>query len=354
MAVFYSYRFDMKDLLEQLDKERRKVDFDTFDISVKELVSMAESDIVDIAPEYQRQFRWPAENQSKFIESVFLGIPVPSLFMAANKNGSWELIDGVQRLNSLIHFIGRKDQLKKFGFEENLELKDLEILTHFNGKSFSELPQSLQLKFSLRPLKVTTLSDKSDMKVRFDLFERLNTGGIRLTEQEIRACVFRGEFNDFIKDLAEDEDFNAVVNMKSTAANDGTREELVLKFFAYLYNADNFDHSVIDFLNNYMAEASIKFDYKKNRKLFFDTFAQLKEELPQGVKRGSRNLTPINLYEAITVGAAKAIAEGNSIVGSELAEWIDNKELTKLTSGATNSRKRVEARIDYCYSRFVS
>ena len=220
MHIFYGFQINMKDLLAQLDKERRKVDFDTFDISVKELVSMAEADIVDVAPAYQRQFRWPPENQSKFIESVFLGIPVPSLFMAANKNGSWELIDGVQRLNSLIHFIGSKEQVEKFGFEKNLKLKGLEILTSFNGKSFSELPQSLQLKFSLRPLKVTTLSDKSDLKVRFDLFERLNTGGIKLTEQEIRACVFRGEFNDFIKDLAEDEDYNAVVNMKSTAAND--------------------------------------------------------------------------------------------------------------------------------------
>lgn len=90
----------MTDHLEQLEKERRKVDFDTFDISVKELASMAEQEIINIAPAYQRQFRWPATNQSKLIESVFLGIPIPSLFMAANKDGTWELIDGVQRLST--------------------------------------------------------------------------------------------------------------------------------------------------------------------------------------------------------------------------------------------------------------
>jgi len=87
----------MQNLLDQLEKQRRKVDFDTFDFSVKELASMAEEGIIDVAPEYQRQFRWPKANQSRFIESVFLGIPIQSLFMAANKDGTWELIDGVQR-----------------------------------------------------------------------------------------------------------------------------------------------------------------------------------------------------------------------------------------------------------------
>ncbi|MGP5065109.1 DUF262 domain-containing protein, partial [Psychrobacter celer] len=191
----------MKDFVSQLDRETRKVDFDSFDISVKELVSMSDEGIIDIAPEYQRQFRWPKENQSKLIESVFLGIPIPSIFMAANKDGSWELIDGVQRLNSLIHFVGNKEQLAKFGFETPLILSGLDVLSEYNGASFNDLPQTLRLKFSLRPLKVTTLSDKSDLKVRFDLFERLNTGGIKLTDQEIRACVFRGRFNDFISEL---------------------------------------------------------------------------------------------------------------------------------------------------------
>ena len=186
----------MKDYMNQLDQETRKVDFDSFDISVKELISMANESIINIAPEYQRQFRWPEENQSKLIESVLLGIPIPNLFMAANRDGSWELIDGVQRLNSLIHFCGTSEQIENFGLDKPLRLKGLDILSEFNGAIFDDLPHSLRLKFSLRPLKVTTLSDKSDLKVRFDLFERLNTGGIKLTPQEIRACVFRGQFNE--------------------------------------------------------------------------------------------------------------------------------------------------------------
>lgn len=341
----------MKDLANQLEREQRKVDFDSFDISVKELVSMSEDDIIDIAPEYQRQFRWPIENQSKLVESVLLGIPVPSLFMAANKDGSWELIDGVQRLNSLIHFVGTDLQLQKFGFNSSLVLKGLTVLTEFNGCQFSDLPTSLRLKFTLRPLKVTTLSDKSDMRVRFDLFERLNTGGIKLTDQEIRACVFRGQFNDLLSELADNEDFMALVNLPTSKMSDGTREELILKFFAYRENRRSFEHSVIDFLNDYMAEASKKFNFKKNRALFEKTFAELRIQLPNGIKRGNRSTTPYNLFEAITIGAADVIEENLPLSG-DAETWINDDELTKLTSGATNSRPRLLARIQYCAERF--
>lgn len=344
----------MIDHLEQLEKERRKVDFDTFDISVKELASMAEQDIINIAPAYQRQFRWPMSNQSKLIESVFLGIPIPSLFMAANKDGSWELIDGVQRLSTLIHFSGTDEQLDKFGFRQGLKLEGLEVLSEFNGMRFNDLPPTLRLKFSLRPLKVTTLSDKSDLKVRFDLFERLNTGGIKLTDQEIRTCVFRGQFNDFLSELSENEDFLSVVNLPTSKENDGTYGEFVLRFFAYLHNRENFDHSVVGFLNDYMSEASKHFNYKKNRKLFEKTFNELSKLLPEGIRRGNRKLTPVNLYEAITVGAATAIDEGKDISQSNPNEFMNDSDLTALTSEASNSRVRVLKRVNYCYERFSS
>lgn len=343
----------MKDFLNQLEKETRKVDFDSFDISVKELVSMSADNIIDVAPEYQRQFRWPEENQSRLIESVFLGIPVPSLFMAANRDGSWELIDGVQRLNSLIHFVGTDKQLEKFGFEKSLTLNGLDVLNEYNGCVFNELPQTLRLKFSLRPLKVTTLSDKSDLKVRFDLFERLNTGGIKLTDQEIRACVFRGQFNDFLSEMAKNEHFNLVVNLPAPKLQDGTKEELILKFFAYKNNRDKFDHSVVGFLNDYMSDASKKFNYKKNREIFENAFSLLSQSLPDGIKRGNRKTTPYNLYEAITVGAADAIEEGANIINKNVSDWINDRELKDLTSGATNSRPKLKLRILYCFDRFM-
>ena len=90
----------MSDMQAELDELKRKVDFNSYDISVKELLSLVRDGTIDIAPEYQRQFRWKEDRQSELIESVLLGIPIPNLFMATNADGTWELIDGVQRLST--------------------------------------------------------------------------------------------------------------------------------------------------------------------------------------------------------------------------------------------------------------
>ena len=88
-------------ITEQLEAQRHKVDFDTYDITVQQLLSMVADSTIDVAPTYQREFRWDATRRSMLIESILLGVPVPSLFMASNKNGTWELVDGVQRLSTI-------------------------------------------------------------------------------------------------------------------------------------------------------------------------------------------------------------------------------------------------------------
>lgn len=202
------------EIVDQLADERRLVDFDTYDISVQEIISMVNQDQIDIAPTYQRRFRWDVPRQSQFVESIFLGIPIPSLFMATNSDGTWEVVDGVQRLSTLAHFAGDDAARRALSIDGSLQLEGLEKLGAMNGLTFLGLPTSVQTQFKLRPIKITTLSDKSDKKVRFDLFERLNTGGVKLTDQEIRGCIFRGQFNDFLERMAGTPDFNRVVVLK--------------------------------------------------------------------------------------------------------------------------------------------
>jgi hypothetical protein len=337
-------------LLTELSDLKRKVDFNTYDISVKELISMVSDGIINIAPEYQRQFRWKNDRQSQLIESIFLGIPVPSLFMATNLDGSWELIDGVQRLSSIVHFAGTDEAKAKIQVTSSLKISGLTKLGTFNNMLFENLPKSVQLEFQLKPLKITTLSDKSDMNVRFDLFERLNTGGIALTNQEIRSCVYRGKFNDFIKRLATYENFHQCVRLTSTQESDGTREEFVLRYFAFLNNYQNFEHSVVEFLNNYMSESNKRFDYEAGEQIFRSTFDKL-TILPNGITR-NRSTTPTNLYEAVAVGAALVINLNGDLVSTNF-DWISSPELKALTTGATNSRAKVTRRIEYCRDKFL-
>jgi hypothetical protein len=341
-------------VLEQLDQQRRRVDFDTYDILVQQLIAMVESGAIDVAPAYQRQFRWDHRKRSHLVESVFLGVPVPSLFMATNKDGTWELVDGVQRLSTLIQFAGTESARQRLGLLEPLMLDDLEKLSGLNGSKFADLPESLKLQFSLRPIKVITLSDKSDLVVRFDLFERLNTGGVALTDQEIRACIYRGPFNEFLERLARLPGFHTVVRLTQRQEKDGTREECALRFFAFRHRYQDFVHSVVAFLNAYTKEASTSFDFQTNEKDFRDTFNQLAKALPNGiVRREGRNITPINLYEAVSVGASLALAQKPTLSKKGIAAWLDSAELRRLTTGATNNRSTVAGRIEYCRDRFL-
>lgn len=345
----------VKDLLAQLMEQKMKVDFNSYDLSVKELISMVNDGLIDIAPDYQRQFRWDEERQSSLIESLFLGIPVPSLFMATNPDGTWELIDGVQRVSTVLCFAGTDEDRMRISKKgpKPLKLTGLKKLTLFNDKTFGDLPLDIQTKFRLTSIKITTLSDKSDKAVRFDLFERLNRGGVTLSDQEIRACVYRGRFNDFIQELALDENFRNCVHLSSTQEVDGTRDELVLRFFAYLYDIDSFSHSVRDFLSDYMSKASKnkKFNYSKNERLFKEVFKILNTALPNGISKGRRN-TPLNLYEAVAIGAAKAYINKGIIHTDGIQDWITDPELIRFTTGATNSKPQLVGRIEYCQRKF--
>lgn len=347
---------DIIKIQEQLDKNRRSVSFDSYDLSVRQLYDMVSEKDIDIAPDYQRHFIWDEERQSQLIESIFLGIPVPSLFMATNKDSTWEVIDGLQRLTTIVNFIGNDDTIKSINSATHkLKLTGLEKLSSFNGLFFEDLPKSIQLSFQTRPIRITVLNDRSDFNVRYDLFERLNTGGVTLHPQEIRNCVFVGEFNEFIKECASNTDFRNVVKVTKNAEKTGNFEELVLKFFAYFEARNEFVHGVKEFLNEYMKKKTDSFKNKKELKyLFENTFKKLNEILPNGIVRGNRtNISPIVLYEAISVGVADTIIDNLEINKTKLNSILNDNELKKLTTGATNSKRKVLDRITYVKESIV-
>ena len=347
---------DIIKIQEQLDKNRRSVSFDSYDLSVRQLYDMVSEKNIDIAPDYQRHFIWDEERQSQLIESIFLGIPVPSLFMATNKDSTWEVIDGLQRLTTIINFIGNEKTIRTINSAtKKLKLYGLEKLNAFNGLYFDDLPKSIQLSFQTRPIRITVLNDRSDFNVRYDLFERLNTGGVTLHPQEIRNCVYVGEFNDFVKECALNADFRNVVKVTKNAEKTGNFEELVLKFFAYYEGRNEFVHGVKEFLNEYMAKKTKSFKNKKELKVLFEqTFKILNTLLPNGIVRGVRtNITPLVLFEAISVGTADALQAKKVVNKAKLSLVLNNTELKNLTTGATNSRKKLLERINFVKENII-
>ncbi len=127
----------------QLDSQRQKVDVDHFDLTVRELMRMAQEGELKRAPVYQRKFRWNETTESRLIESLLLGLPVPSIFVATNRDGSWEVVDGLQRISTLIHFTAAaSDLLATISKIEPLRLEGLTDLTSFNGLTLAELPRT--------------------------------------------------------------------------------------------------------------------------------------------------------------------------------------------------------------------
>jgi hypothetical protein len=343
----------------QLKQQRRTVDFDTFDIQLQELMRMLEDGEIWIAPAYQRKFRWDDPRCSQLIESILLGIPVPSLMMATNTDSTWEVVDGVQRLSSIAKFAGSDKLREKLKVGDSLALGELKKLSDFEGLGYSDLPSHVQLHFRTRPLKVITLNDKSDKVVRFDLFERLNTGGVALSAQEIRDCVYQGEFSKQLDDLSNLPDFKKVVKLTPLQQRDGTAEECVLRFFAFYHRYKHFVHSVTGFLNEYMGDAHKVngFDFKKNDELFRKTFSELARIFPLGLSRRggptNRSTTSLNLFEGVAVGAALALQQRATLSTKKLNKWLSHPKLREYTTGATNNLKAVKGRIEFCRDRFL-
>ena len=344
---------DTEVLNDQLNRLKRAVSFNSYDMAIRQIIDMVETGLIDIAPEYQRHFVWKEQRESELIESVLLGIPIPNVYMATNNDGTWEVVDGVQRISTLLHFVGGAKLLKKIGKREPLKIIGLQKLTALNGLTFDQLPQPQQFQFQTRPLRLTALNDKSDPIVRYDLFERLNTGGVSLHPQEIRNCVFRGPFKDILKDLSKDKEFRKVYRPRNTDQREADLEEAVLRFFAFLERYRSFGHIVNSFLNDYMVERNKTPADQRMVQLFHRTMKFLSGELPDGVRR-KQTTSPTNLYEAVAVGCALALQKKPTLPTGRIARITASDDLAALTTGGTNSRKMVRERIELVRDRMLA
>lgn len=173
-----------------------------------------------IDPEWQRNYVWDNVRASRLIESFLLDIPVPVIYLAKNDNGKYEVIDGLQRLTSVFNYLDGKYNLQK-----------LDRLKEYHGKLFSDLPVEIQNKIEDSILRSFELCD-SDSDIHFIVFQRLNTGGIKLNDMEVRNCIFRGTLNECIKELSENSNFIRTINQKNFGKRMQDRA-FVLRFLAF-------------------------------------------------------------------------------------------------------------------------
>ncbi len=235
---------------ETIKDKRNNLRTDRLDMSFGELMNIFEDGALIITPEYQRTFRWDRYQQSRFIESILLGIPVPPIFVAEDAEGVWELVDGLQRISTVFSFFG---MLINNPAKNNLELESGDMIDDLKGINIGNLPILLKNTLKRAACRVEIIRWDSDIDMRYELFNRLNTGGTPLSDQEIRNCIFRGysnEFNALLIEIGTSNLFMGIVNPTSKQIEEMFCEELVLRYITF----KNFELKLKKNLPNHLTE----------------------------------------------------------------------------------------------------
>jgi hypothetical protein len=314
-------------------------------VLVEKFTNGRDSDESEIfIPDYQRDMVWTPKQQSRFIESILIKLPVPFMFAAdvgqGDREGALEIIDGSQRIRTLDNFLSNK-----------LELVGLKKLTEAIGMRFSDLSKPRQMRFKRTTVRVIELTEKADEDARREMFDRLNSGGTPLKSMEVRRGVVDGPFMTFITECAANAKFKALVPLNERNAKRKEYEEIVLRYFAYLNSYQSFKKSVEDFLTEYLKSKNGNFsdaDRQAMRDEFVRMLSFMSEHFPNGFKRIGYNTVPRIRFEAIAVGVSLALRESPNCVPGDIGQWLDSPEFIKHTrSDASNSRPKLINRIHY-------
>ncbi|MGK4568129.1 HNH endonuclease family protein [Flavobacterium sp. 3HN19-14] len=219
---FYNQEDDTLDI----ESTERKIVWQAKDFSIREFLSMRQDGELALQPEYQRNFVAPVQIASRLIESILLDVPIPVIYLAEDKDGSYSVIDGQQRLTSFLSFLDGK-----FPNGDEFKLSGLKVLSDLNRKKYTDLDKDQQTKIKTTTLHSIIIKKESNEDIKFEIFERLNTGSTKLNEDEIRNTVYRGDYIKLLADLSENSTFNSLVQ-KPNFKNRMIYRGMILRFLA--------------------------------------------------------------------------------------------------------------------------
>lgn len=225
--------------------EKRKIYTELADPEVESLHGKFKRGKLIVQPDFQRQFVWDANKAGRLIESALLAIPIPAVYISQEQDNREYVIDGQQRLTSFFSFIDGT-----FPDGASFKLTGLKVFRELNGLKYLDLQDSLQDLIRYFKIRTITFKKDSDQGLKFEIFERLNTGSVMLNDQELRNCIYRGTFNALLKDLSTDPDFTFLLGLKKPDKR-MKDIELVLRFSAFYHETYlNYRPPMKTFLND--------------------------------------------------------------------------------------------------------
>ncbi len=320
---------------QEIQDARKEIVSDGYEMSIGEIINLYRDKEIFISPDFQRLFRWDPSRKTRFIESLLLGIPIPPIFVYQNEGGNWELIDGLQRLSTILEFVGclrlSEDQIAPASVLEGTRF--LPSLANkrwepSGDNSDDGIGRSQQLQIKRARMRVEILKQESDPQAKYELFQRLNTGGAELSEQEVRNCVavmVDKHFHKWLIARAANPDFLITVDQTEYALKKQSATELALRFFVFRNITYSSGLDVHEYLDQALIQIATNQDFDRDAEqaVFDRTFALLRRAMgDKAFKRwNGSDFTGkflMSVYEVVAVGLSKNL--------DEIEAWTPNKQ----------------------------
>ncbi|MES9838303.1 MAG: DUF262 domain-containing protein [Candidatus Thiodiazotropha sp.] len=366
-------------LEDEIDSAQRLVRTDAYQMSIGEIVSMYEREEIVIAPEFQRLFRWKISQKSKLIESLLLGIPIPSIFVFERDNGEWELIDGLQRVSTILEFMGllrnpeggaQKPSLleatKYLPSLHNVVWEKSDLIEGTDVDDQIEIDKALQLAIRRSRVGVEILKRSSDNETKFDLFQRLNAGGTQANAQELRNCIMLMVNPDYfraVKSAAETQAFKRVTAVTKDQRDKQRHMELAVRFLVHTCIPYDGNLDVQEYIDEGIVELATQGDIDQPTNLITRTFDLLNQVDGKNTLRRRQDGNPsgkVGLVglEGIAVGVAKnldeilALEAPKEFVNERINNFWDDPDTQNLTSPGLRGTIRIKRTVPLGTERF--
>ena len=305
------------DLMIELSKERKNIKTDSYDMSIGEIISLYKDKDLKLNPAFQRLYRWDEDHKTNFIESILIGIPIPEIFVAQKEDGKWDIVDGVQRISTLLQLVGDLPGYKP------LVLQGTSYLPSLEGMTWETMPPDAKRLLKRARIGVNIILTENSIQSQYELFQRLNTGGVKLESQEIRNCLIimlDESVYERINELKSYENFKKCLTLTEDKYKVEYHMELIVRYLIAKRNKVVYsDYNIAteklpDFLDKEIVKliADQEFDLNKEIEIFKKVFDKLAVTMGEklfkkyNVEKGKFEGAFSNAsFEAILVGTAE-------------------------------------------------
>ena len=300
-------------------------------------------------PKFQRSFVWTKNQSSRLIESFMMGLPVPPVFLYTSKDQKNLVVDGNQRLRSVFYFFdGFFGEVNRAGRRQVFRISGINEKSKIFNKTYEEFDETEKSKFRdsvLRAIIIKQLDPNDDTSI-YHIFERLNTGGTPLKDQEVRNCIYDGKLNELLNRLNDLSQWRQILG-KAKPDSRKKDVELILRYLSLFHNQQNYRKPMKDFLSGYMAKNRNPNEsfLTKEEERFEETCKIIVDKLGIRPFNPKGSLNP-SIFDSVFVAFAKNYRSCPSDIRQRFDTLIQNEDFKKLTRDATTDPTVVNSRID--------